>query len=35
MSKLIKYKKIIKINFNIDFDNAINIDVIENENFKT
>ena len=29
-----KYKKIIKIDFNINFDNAINIDVIENKNFE-
>ena len=29
-----KYKKIIKIDFNIDFDNVININIIENEDFE-
>ena len=30
-----KYKKIIKIIFNIDFDDVININIIKNKNFKT
>ena len=30
-----KHKKTIKIDFNIDFDGVINIDVIENKNLET
>ena len=29
-----KYKKTIKIDFNIDFNDVIDIDVIENKDFK-